>query len=98
MKRALIVVLAIGPIGNPLAYGRALDVQALAAGCASCHQPTQRVPPPLAGQSRDALVAKLRGFRDDTRDGTVMPQIAKGYAQAELDALARHFAAQRAPK
>jgi sulfide dehydrogenase cytochrome subunit len=68
------------------------DVRALAAGCASCHQPSERVPPPLAGQSRTALITKLRGFRDGSLPGTVMPVIATGYTPAELDALARHFA------
>ncbi|HSU43009.1 MAG TPA: hypothetical protein VLN42_02200 [Casimicrobiaceae bacterium] len=50
------------------------------------------MPPPLAGQSRAALIAKLRGFRDGSVPGTVMPVIANGYTPAELDALARHFA------
>jgi cytochrome c553 len=68
------------------------DVRALAAGCASCHRPSQRVPPPLAGQSHEALVTKLRGFRDGSLPGTVMPLITRGYTLAELDALARHFA------
>ncbi|MEO9135900.1 MAG: c-type cytochrome [Casimicrobiaceae bacterium] len=69
--------------------------RALAAGCASCHQPDERIPPPLAGQSRDELSAKLRGFRDGTRSGTVMPQLARGYTPAQLDAVAAWFAAQK---
>lgn len=70
------------------------DARALAAGCASCHQPGDRIPPPLAGQSRDTLVAKLRAFRDGTKRGTVMPQLAKGYTPAQLDAVAGYFATQ----
>ncbi len=69
--------------------------RALAAGCASCHQPDERIPPPLAGQSRDKLSAKLRGFRNGTRSGTVMPQLARGYTPAQLDAVAAWFAAQK---
>jgi cytochrome subunit of sulfide dehydrogenase len=74
------------------------DVRALAAGCSSCHQPSERVPPPLAGQSPDALVSKLRGFRDGSVPGTVMPLIARGYTPAELDALARYFADRPLPR
>lgn len=98
MKQALRVFLAAGPIAMQLAHARDVDVRALAAGCASCHRPAQHVPPALAGQSQDVLAAKLRGFRDGTRDGTVMPQIAKGYSPAELEALARYFAARSAPQ
>ena len=65
-----------------------------AAGCLSCHQPTVRAFPALRGQSRDALVGKMRAFRDGTRDGTVMPQIAKGYTDAQIQAIAGWFAAQ----
>jgi len=70
-------------------------VPALAAGCASCHQPALHGVPSLAGQPIDALLAKLRGFRDGTRGGTVMPALAKGYTRDELEALARHFARER---
>jgi cytochrome subunit of sulfide dehydrogenase len=70
------------------------DARALAAGCASCHQPTERMPPSLAGQSRSELLEKLRAFRDGTRSGTVMPQLARGYTPAQLEAVARYFAAQ----
>jgi cytochrome subunit of sulfide dehydrogenase len=70
------------------------DARALAAGCASCHQPTERMPPPLAGQSSSELLEKLRAFRDGTRSGTVMPQLARGYTPAQLEAVARYFAAQ----
>lgn len=74
------------------------DARAIAAGCRSCHQPGERAPPPLDGQARAELAAKLRGFRDGTRSGTVMPQLARGYTEAELEAAAAWFAAQPAPR
>jgi cytochrome c553 len=98
MKASWIGLLAVGFAWMPCGSAESVDVRALAAGCASCHQPSQQVPPPLAGQPREALAAKLRGFRDGARSGTVMPQIAKGYTPDELDALAGYFAAQRAPR
>jgi len=74
-------------------YAADLDARALAAGCATCHQPGQTRPPALEGVARDELLAKLRGFRDGTRNGTLMPQLAKGYTDAELQAIAAYFAA-----
>lgn len=72
------------------------DARAIAAGCRACHQPAERTPPPLDGQAREELAAKLRAFRDGTRTGTVMPQLARGYSAAELEAAAAWFAAQPA--
>jgi cytochrome subunit of sulfide dehydrogenase len=98
MNHALGVLLVLVAAGSERAGATQTDVRALAAGCASCHQPAERVPPPLAGQSRDALVSKLRGFRDGSVPGTVMPLIARGYTPAELDALARYFADRPLPR
>jgi cytochrome subunit of sulfide dehydrogenase len=74
------------------------DARALAAGCASCHRASERIPPSLAGQSRESLIEKLRGFRDGTSDGTVMPQLTRGYTPTQLDAVAAWFAAQPPPR
>ena len=91
--RALRLLAAVaGSLGPAQALD--LDPRALAAGCATCHQASVESPPPLGGQSRDALLVKLRGFRDGTRAGTVMPQLARGYSPAELDAIAAWLAAQ----
>ena len=87
------VVAAVCGIAAPTACAQEQDARALAAGCASCHQPGERVPPPLAGQSRDELMAKLLAFRGGTRSGTVMPQLAHGYTPAQLDAVAQYLAA-----
>jgi cytochrome c553 len=80
--------------GSTIADAAGIDTRAIAAGCASCHQPAQRMPPPLEGEARAPLAAALRAFRDGTRPGTVMPQLAKGYTPAQLDAVAAYFAAQ----
>jgi cytochrome c553 len=85
-------------IGAHTSLAAAIDVRALAASCASCHQPAQHAPPSLEGGSREMLASRLRAFRDGTRSGTVMPQIAKGYTTAELDALAAYYAAQPLPR
>ena len=71
----------------------------LAAGCAICHgtegHAVTRDVVSLAGQSRDHLARQLRDFRDGKRPATVMHQIAKGYSDPQIDALAAWFAAQK---
>lgn len=96
LQRALVVCLAAALVHAAPLLAEVSRVSALAAACATCHQPTQPIPPPLDTQSREALIDKLIGFRDGTRDGTVMPQLARGYTREELRALADYFAA-RAP-
>jgi cytochrome c553 len=72
--------------------------RALAAGCRSCHQPGESVIAALDGQTRETLTAKLRAFRDGALSGTVMPQLAKGYTDAQLEAIARYFAESDRPR
>ena len=71
--------------------------RSLAATCAACHGTDGRAAegqamPALAGLARERIAAELRAFRDGGRPGTVMPQIAKGYSDAQIDALAAYFA------
>lgn len=48
----------------------------------------------LAGQPREQLLERMRGFRDGTRPSTVMHQVAKGFSEAQLERLAAYFAQQ----
>ena len=72
------------------AYG-AEDARALAAGCRSCHQGNTIIPS-LEDQTGDALLRKLREFRDGTLPGTLMPEVVKGYTPAQLEAIAGYLA------
>ena len=78
---------------------QALYDRALAANCSHCHgtdgRPVDGRMPRLAGLPRDVLRATLEAFRAGDRPATVMTQIARGYTPAQLDAIARWFAAQR---
>jgi len=72
----------------------------LAATCAICHGTEGRgirdsALPPLAGMPAGYLGAQLRAFRDGKRPATVMHQLAKGYSDPQIDALAAWFAAQK---
>ena len=69
----------------------------VAANCANCHGTTGKssgATPSLAGQSKVYLVEQMRAFRDGKRPATIMHQIAKGYTDEEIAALAAYFAGQ----
>jgi cytochrome c553 len=71
----------------------------LASACAICHGTDGRgdgkALPPLAGMPAVHLASQMRAFRDGQRPATVMHQIAKGYSDAQIDALAGYFAARK---
>ena len=71
----------------------------LSAGCAICHgtggRPVTKDVAPLAGLSKEHIVAQMQAFRDGQRPSTVMHQISKGYTDAQTDAIAAWFAAQK---
>lgn len=69
--------------------------RAWAAGCMNCHQPAGGALPVLQGQPREAIAAKLRAFRDGKQAGTIMPQLAKGYTDAQIDAIAEWLATEK---
>ena len=79
----------------------AQDVAArnLAASCAICHGTDGRAVTkdvaPLAGLPREHIAGQMRAFRDGQRPATVMHQIAKGYSDEQIDALAAYFAQKR---
>jgi cytochrome c553 len=72
----------------------------VAATCAACHGTdghSRGAVPSLAGRDRTELVRAMRDFRDGRRPSTIMQQIAKGYTEAEIEAAAAYFAAQKKP-
>jgi cytochrome c553 len=84
----------------PGAAAQDASARNLAAGCAICHGTLGKPAPdapliPLAGLPRDHIATQMRAFRDGKRPATVMHQIAKGYSDAQIDAMAAWFAAQK---
>ncbi|WP_150124033.1 c-type cytochrome [Cupriavidus nantongensis] len=78
----------------------ALRARSHAAACTSCHGPAGRAPagstiPPLAGRPQAELAAQMQAFKAGTRPATVMHQIAKGYSDDQIAAIAAWFAAVR---
>jgi len=75
--------------------------RSLAATCATCHGTGGRaqgdVMRPLAGMKAELMLQALADFRSGAQRGTVMPQIARGYTQAQLNLMASYFAVQAKP-
>ena len=96
MKK-LILVLAMAGAAPALAQETA--PRNLAAPCAICHGTEGRAATsdvvPLAGLPREHIALQLRAFRDGQRQATVMHQLAKGYTDAQIDALAAWFSSQK---
>ncbi|CAJ0772559.1 c-type cytochrome [Ralstonia chuxiongensis] len=73
-----------------------LQARTWAATCASCHHadtaPGAKLPAqtllPLAGRSQAELIDAMQAFRNGTRPSAVMGQIARGYDDAQIVAIA----------
>jgi sulfide dehydrogenase cytochrome subunit len=100
---AATAIAALGAISSLPASAQSDPVVArsLAATCANCHgtggnAAAGTAVPGLAGQPKDELVRKLSAYKEGKLAGTIMPQLAKGYTEAQIDAIAGWFAAQKA--
>ena len=70
----------------------------LASTCAGCHNikgDALAGMPPISGQSKEALLRKLKDYKDGKQPATVMHQLAKGYTDAQLESIAAYYAAQK---
>ena len=99
---ALVVATAVA--GATVAVAQSGDprsARSLAASCANCHG-TGGVSvgdvESLAGKPREEIVRKLQEFKSGARPATIMNQLAKGYTDEQIEALAGWFAAQKPAK
>ena len=74
-------------------------VQSMAAACSMCHGTNGKpvansTVAGLAGRSRGEIVQAMTQFKAGTKPATIMHQIARGYGDAEIAALAHHFSTQ----
>jgi cytochrome c553 len=74
-------------------------VQSMAAGCAMCHGTEGRVAPGssmagLAGRPKDEVVQAMSAFKSGRKPATIMHQIARGFTDAEVAAIAEYFSRQ----
>jgi sulfide dehydrogenase cytochrome subunit len=96
MVRITIAALAALPLLAASAAAQNASPQLLTLSCAGCHGPGGHSPgsiPSIYGRTAPAIAETMRAFRADQRPATVMNRIAKGYTDAEIDALAREIAA-----
>ena len=99
----MMIAAAIGAAASPaLAQGTDPNLaRDLAATCANCHG-TNGVSAggteSLAGASKADTARKMQEFKSGAKPGTVMPQLAKGYTDAQIELIAGWFAAQKPAK
>jgi cytochrome c553 len=93
------LIILLASLAAPLVHAQDTSSRNLTAACAICHgtdgRAVTRDVVALAGRPREDLAAQLRAFRDGQRPATVMHQIAKGYTDQQIDAMAAWFAAQK---
>jgi cytochrome c553 len=70
-----------------------------ASACSGCHPADRKFAiaamPSLAGRNPVEIVAAMQAFRSGARPSTVMDRIAKGFSDAEVEAIAAWFGAPR---
>lgn len=98
MRLILTAGLVAGMLGGftaPVSADPAADI--VSKPCAGCHGvdgASSGAAPVISGQSQMYLAQTMRAYRDGTRYSTIMDRIAKGYSDAQVDAMAGYFAAK----
>ena len=98
LVRTLAGFVLVAAVGHAGAADKDLG-RDVAANCANCHGTDGRsrgAVPSLAGRDKNELIRQMREFRDGTRRSSIMQQLARGYTDAEIEAAAAYFAAQKA--
>jgi sulfide dehydrogenase cytochrome subunit len=71
----------------------------LSNACAGCHGThggsAGPAMPSLAGQSKEAIVVAMQKFKSGDRPSTVMGRLAKGYTDADFEAMGVFFSSQK---
>ena len=96
MRRVLAA--AIASVWIAAASVASAEPPAGATACSGCHPSAARGSSPvtpLAGRDRAEIIKAMQDFRSGARTGTVMDRIAKGFTDAEIQAIAAWWASQR---
>jgi len=75
----------------------AADAPPGASSCSGCHAPAVSAGaavPPISGRPAAETARLMREFKSGERPATVMGRIAKGFDDAEIDAIAQWLGAQ----
>ena len=90
------ILLLLG--GMAPAMAQTPDGAVLALSCAACHGTGGASPgsiPSIRGKTAEYVATALTEFKSGKRPATVMDRLSKGYSEAEIKALAEHFASLR---
>lgn len=96
--RVLRELLVIGGLSVSATALAAPSASMLSGTCAACHGPNGNsvaVTPSLAGTDKAYFVETMKAFKSGARKATVMDRVAKGYSDAEIEAMAGYFASQK---
>jgi cytochrome subunit of sulfide dehydrogenase len=69
-----------------------------ASSCSGCHAAGKRIDtavPPLVGRPAGDTVTQMQAFKTGQKPATVMDRIAKGFTDAEVQAIADWYAQQK---
>lgn len=98
-KMKLSAMLAATIAAIPLAAPAQDAGRSLAATCAACHGTDGRGVTTevvaLVGLPKEHIVSQMKAFKDGSRPATIMHQLAKGYTDQQIEAIANYFAGQK---
>ena len=92
------VVALVALAGGGTALAASSEPPAGASDCSGCHAASARVDttvPRLAGRSAADIVAQMQAFKTGQKQSTVMDRIAKGFTDAEGQAIADWYAQRK---
>ncbi len=99
---SLTAALLLGLGGTAGAHAQAtapVNAETMAHSCAACHGTQGRLGDesfmPLAGMPVAQFVATMKDFREGRRPATLMGLVAKGFSDADIQAMGEFFAAVR---
>jgi len=97
MKKTITLLVFLTTLSIGQVHSAEILYSVLADGCGGCHG-TKGVSAPhmptIAGLNKDYLRTVMRQYKTDERSSTIMGRLARGYTDAQIDALASYFAAQ----
>jgi cytochrome c553 len=101
IKPAILVSIYLGFCQGTNALAQNTDAtklyhRGLAATCANCHGTDGKgVPdggmPLINNLTSEQMLTQLKAFKSGAREGTIMPQLAKGYSDEQLETIAKQL-------
>ena len=102
LKPAILVSFYIGiSQWSGIAFGQNTDAsnlykRGLAATCANCHGTDGKGVvdggmPLINNLTSEQMLTQLKAFKSGAREGTIMPQLAKGYSDEQLEIIANQL-------